>query len=166
MVDCFQSMLRLEHVGHRQLPPEYRGLLTFDESPADMCKWMAVNLSAPTIPIKTSPEPATRRRGNVQVVRSKPATLPFGRLERPRLRFYKNSNTSASARVAFEADSLHVSTLKMLSIPYMEKNNANVSLTVQALSHTHAPIRPAYPRIWYPGRSRSHSEDHKSTEAS
>lgn len=141
MVDCFNSMLRLQNVGHHQLPQEYRKLLTFDESPAAMSTWMAINLSAPTIQSKGAlPEPATRR-DNVQVVRSNKG-LPFGRLKRPKLHFYKNSNTSASTQVAFQADGLHISTLKMLSIPYLERANANVSSITYFPSLHPPPFKP------------------------
>ncbi|ROW06852.1 hypothetical protein VMCG_04051 [Cytospora schulzeri] len=119
MEDCLRNIWSLQNQGNNRLPADQRKLLAFDESPADMAVWMAVTLSAPTVPTKPLPEPR-RSVAGVKIVkaRRKPG-LPFGPVVRAQPQYY-GSRGKIGHGVTFRAGALDLKTLQTYGLPYQE----------------------------------------------
>lgn len=129
--DCFRSLWNLHNQEHHSIPEPHRKLLTFDESPADMAVWMAVNLSAPTIPTRPLPEPEASG-SSVKIVRSRTkAALPFGPVSRAKPRYHRNGG-AAGRDIEFRSGALDIRTLQTFGLPYQESPNPDV----RALLHS------------------------------
>lgn len=124
--DCLRSIFNLKNQGHVRLPVEHRKLVTFDESPADMAVWMAVNLSAPSIPIKSLPDFKSSVTGVKMVKASRKPGLPFGPALRARPQ-YQSSGGSLHHGVRFRSGALDPKTLQTFELPYKESVRSDVS---------------------------------------
>lgn len=124
--DCLRSFFSLHKQQYHPLPEEHRKLLTFDESPGDMAVWMAVNLSAPSIPARQliGTEECSN---NARVARSRTTHgLPFGSIPRAKPRYHRNEGVGGQ-EVVFHAGALDIRTLQTFGLPYQEDRCPDVS---------------------------------------
>lgn len=117
-----------EHDGTEELalPWKERKLLAQYEEPfADTAVWMAVTLSAPTVPMRALP--ASKSSGTVRMVRHlKDPRPPFAPIARARPMF-----TASGGELVFRAGALNVRTLQAFGIPYQEELTRDVGKSFQ-----------------------------------
>lgn len=121
--DCLRSCLTLHNQRYHPLPDEHRRLLAFDESPEDMAVWMAVNLSAPSIPAPAKQLMGPEESGSsLGIARSHAKRdLPFGHIPRAKPEYDKSE-------VVFHEETLDIKTLQTFGLPYKEERSPDVSV--------------------------------------
>ncbi|KAI3393831.1 hypothetical protein diail_3558 [Diaporthe ilicicola] len=124
--DCLRSLWNLHHQQHHTIPIQHRKLLPFDESPEDMAVWMAINLSAPTIPVKSLMGPEASG-SSVRAIKSRTRpSLPFGPVSRAKPKYTRNGG-AAGHDVEFLSGALDVRTLDTFGLSYQESQNPDGS---------------------------------------
>lgn len=91
-----------------------------------MAVWMAVNLSAPSMPAKQLMGP---KESGASLKLAKPhskQTFPFGCIPRAKPE-YVGSGGMSGREVVFHARTLDIRTLQTFGIPYQEEHNPDVS---------------------------------------
>lgn len=91
-----------------------------------MANWMAVNLSAPSIPTRSSPESATSITSANIVKASRKPGLPFGPVVRAKPKYYRIIGPS-DHEVSFRAGALDLETLRRFDIHGQESVGPDVS---------------------------------------
>lgn len=139
MEDCLRNIWNLQNQGHNRLPTGQSKLLTFDESPADMAAWMAVNLSAPNVPTKSLPDPNSSVGGVKMVKVHRKSGLPFGPVVRAKPRLHVSEGKS-DREVRFQAGDLDLKTLRIYGLPYRE--SVSPDGTSELIIRPAEPLKP------------------------